>query len=59
MFWPKVLTDITLNGKFSGYFRPFYVGVMTDADEGPIASPMDKQNRGFNLIYSQQPCLSG
>jgi hypothetical protein len=32
---------------------------MTDADEGPIASPMDKQNRGFNLIYSQQPCLSG
>ena len=42
-----------------GYYRPFYVGVMTDADEGPIGGLIDKQNRGFNLVYSQQPCLSG
>ena len=27
-----------------GYYRPFYVGVMTDADEGPIGGLIDKQN---------------
>ena len=44
---------------FSAYTRPFVVTVMTDPDEGPLGSATDKANRGFNLIYSQQPCIAG
>jgi hypothetical protein len=53
------LRYISFQFLFLAYYRPFMVGVMTDADEGPIAAATDKQNRGFNLMYSQQPCLSG
>jgi len=43
----------------AAYTRPFVVTVMTDPDEGPFGSATDKANRGFNLIYSQQPCIAG
>jgi hypothetical protein len=43
----------------AAYTRPFVVTVMTDPDEGPLGSATDKSNRGFNLIWSQQPCIAG
>ena len=43
--------------------QPFLLGVVTDADEGGSTTannaPEDKANRGFKLIYNQQPCMSG
>ena len=39
------------------YTRPFVFGVVTDANDGdPITN--EKQNRGFNLLYSQLPCAN-
>ena len=41
----------------------FYYQVVTDADEGGQGTannaPEDKSNRGFRLVYNQQPCMSG
>ena len=45
------------------YQKPFVLGVVTDADEGGTLTannaPEDKANRGFKLIYNQQPCMAG
>ena len=39
------------------YTRPFVLRVVTDANDGdPITN--EKQNRGFNLLFSQLPCHS-
>jgi hypothetical protein len=42
---------------FAAFTRPFVFRVVTDANDGdPITT--EKQNRGFNLLYSQLPCSS-
>ena len=45
------------------YQKPFVLGVVTDMDEGGALTannaPEDKANRGFKLIYNQQPCMAG
>ena len=45
------------------YPQPFVLGVVTDSDEGGALTannaPEDKANRGFKLIYNQQPCMAG
>ena len=53
--------QITINYKFilnfAAYTTPFVFGVVTDANDGD-PTPTDKQNRGFNLLYSQLPCAT-
>ena len=50
-------------GAVISYSKPFVLGVVTDEDEGGPGtannSPEDKANRGFRLVYNQQPCMSG
>ena len=50
-------------GAVISYSKPFVLGVVTDADEGGQGTannaPEDKSNRGFRLVYNQQPCVSG
>ena len=45
------------------YSKPFLLGVVTDEDEGGQTTannaPQDKANRGFRLVYNQQPCMAG
>ena len=36
------------------FTKPFIVGVVTNENEATNT----KANRGFNLLYSQQPCLT-
>jgi hypothetical protein len=46
-------------GAVTTFTKPFILGVVTDSDEGAdVTNPTDTANRGFNLLYSQQPCLS-
>ena len=45
--WPHCTSHSTAYSTF------LQVGVVTDDSETD-----DKANRGFNLLYSQQPCLS-
>ena len=56
-----LLNKITINYKFilnfAAYTTPFVFGVVTDANDGD-PTPTDKQNRGFNLLYSQLPCAT-
>lgn len=44
-------------GPVTTYTTPFVFGVVTDANDGD-PTPTDKQNRGFNLLYSQLPCAT-
>ncbi|XP_023322170.1 uncharacterized protein LOC111696699 [Eurytemora carolleeae] len=50
-------------GSVISYSKPFLLGVVTDGEEGgPTTannSPQDKGNRGFKLVYNQQPCMTG
>ena len=50
-------------GAVISYSKPFVLGVVTDEDEGGQGTannaPEDKSNRGFRLVYNQQPCMSG
>ena len=50
-------------GAIITYAKPFVLGVVTDGDEGGKGTannaPEDKANRGFKLIYNQQPCMAG
>ena len=50
-------------GAVISYSKPFVLGVVTDEDEGGAGTannaPEDKANRGFRLVYNQQPCMSG
>ena len=41
-------------GAVTTFTKPFIVGVITNENEAAAT----KSNRGFNLLYSQQPCLS-
>ena len=41
-------------GAVTTFTKPFIVGVVTNENEATAS----KSNRGFNLLYSQQPCLS-
>ena len=40
-------------GAVTTYTKPFIIGVITDDSETG-----DSANYGFNLLYSQQPCLT-
>ena len=50
-------------GAVISYSKPFVLGVVTDEDEGGPGTANnaqeDKANRGFRLVYNQQPCMSG
>ena len=48
-------------GAITSFSKPFLVRVVTDSNEigsGTGGNVGDKSNRGFNLIFSQQPCLT-
>ena len=40
-------------GAVTTFTKPFIIGVMSDDSE-----TNDSANRGFNLLYSQQPCIT-
>ena len=40
-------------GAVTTFTKPFIIGVMSDDSETG-----DSANRGFNLLYSQQPCIT-
>ena len=42
-------------GAITSFSKPFLVRIVTDSDEG---GTNEKSNRGFNLVFSQQPCLT-
>ena len=44
-------------GAVVSFTKPFIVGVITDDYEGTESGTTSTANRGFNLLYSQQPCL--
>ena len=41
-------------GAVTTFTKPFIVGVVTNENEATDS----KSNRGFNILYSQQPCLT-
>jgi len=52
-YCPDTACTALVIGPVKSSVTPFTLGVFTDATEDPAA---DTQNRGFNLMYRQQPC---